>query len=417
MISCVTVPYFAATMEQRDDEALSEKPVVIGGSPWEIRPLFAYSRQVARLGVGPGMSLRRAHFLSPEAHFLPTNRPRYQDQDEALSQLLLDFSDEVEPEALWQEDEAFQAHQQTVGGRTLPARYYLDLDGLPLSEALPLAQHLGRTLRQQFALPPAIGLAEDRFTAQVAAALARPNHALPVEPGREEAFLTGRSIHFLPLDLETDRRLRLLGIRSLGQLAKLPASAIPTQFGSAVKPFHKQARGQDATPVQPLTPAQAISNQQSFPEPIYNSLTLAALLNHIAAELAADLSATLQVCAEIELLWQTEAGDYGQKSVSLREPTSHAAHLGETAKEMLFKKPLRAGIVYLQLTLRGLRPAAAAQLNLFDPAGQVQASEPWSELLRDLSAKFGADLFYRPVAIDINHPLPERRGRLQPLSA
>ena len=417
MISCVTVPYFAATMEQRDDEALSEKPVVIGGSPWEIRPLFAYSQQVARLGVGPGMSLRRAHFLSPEAHFLPTDRPRYQDQDEALSQLLLDFSNEVEPEALWQEDEAFQAHQQTVGGRTLPARYYLDLNGLPLREALPLAQHLGRTLRQQFALPPAIGLAEDRFTAQVAAALARPNHALPVEPGQEESFLTGRSIHFLPLDSETDRRLRLLGIRTLGQLAKLPASAIPAQFGPDIKPFHSQARGQDHTPIQPLIPAQTISSQQSFPEPIYNSLTLTALLSHLAAELAADLCATLQECSEVALLWQTEAGDYGQKSVSLREPTSHAAHLGETAKEMLFKKPLRAGIIYLQLTLLELRPAAAEQLNLFDPANRAQATEPWSVLLRDLAAKFGGDLFYRPVATDSNHPLPERRSRLQPLNA
>ena len=414
MISCISVPYFAATVEQRDDDELSEKPVVIGGSPWEVKPLFAFSRQVASQGVGPGMSLRRAHFLSPDSFFLPTNHPRYQDQDEALSQLMLDFSDSIEPEAIWQQDEAYRPFQQTAGGRTLPARYYIDLDGLPLDEALPLVQHLGKTMREQFALPPTIGLAEDKFTAQVAASVARPNHALPVEAGFENEFLTGRSVHFLPLDNETDRRLRLLGIRTLGQFAGLPDHAIPTQFGVEMKAFHAMARGRGMTPLQPLTPAQTASSQQSFPEPIYNSLTLSALLNHMASELAGDLKATMRVCAAVEILWQTESGDYGQQVLKLREPTASGSHLSDTLKEMMFKKQIRAGITYLQINLSQLSPAAAHQLNLFDPdAPDQKEKEPLGEILRDLLGKYGEGIFYQPVLTDTDHPLPERRFHLQ----
>ena len=37
MIACLSIPYFAAAVERRGDEELANKPLAIGGQPWEAR--------------------------------------------------------------------------------------------------------------------------------------------------------------------------------------------------------------------------------------------------------------------------------------------------------------------------------------------------------------------------------------------
>ncbi len=134
----------------------------------------------------------------------------------------------------------------------------------------------------------------------------------------------------------------------------------------------------------------------------------------MASELAADLKATMRVTAEVEVLWQTESGDYGQQVLKLREPTANGSHLSETLKEMMFRKQIRAGVTYLQINLSQLSSASAQQLNLFDPdAPEQKAAEPLSGILRELLGKYGEGVFYRPVRTDVEHPLPERRFMLQ----
>ena len=54
---------------------------------------------------------------------------------------------------------------------------------------------------------------------------------LDVVEGRIEAFLAAQPVDVLPVPEEMLRRLRLLGIETLGGLAALPRSALAAQFG------------------------------------------------------------------------------------------------------------------------------------------------------------------------------------------
>ena len=145
------------------------------------------------MGVKAGMSLRLAHVLSPAAHFMPAGEVRYGEASGEVVDILLDFADGVEPEELWhpfQDD----GSRSLVIGRSLPARYSLDLTGLPSRETPAFLQHLGRTVQRHTTLVPAVGCAQHWFAAQVAATISRPQHVLPVVAGQEAAFLANRCV-------------------------------------------------------------------------------------------------------------------------------------------------------------------------------------------------------------------------------
>ncbi len=406
MIACLTVPYFAAAVERRDDRGLARRSLIIGGEPWEPLPLYAFSLEGARHGVRPGMSPRAAYLLSPASRFLPPATPRYAGAAGEIVDVLADFTHLIEPESAW---DGRARTLFTASEQVLPARYYLDLEALPLREALPLAQEVGRGVRRLTALPPAIGLAPHKFTARVAATLARPHHALPVPADDEAAFLSSRSLGFLPLERETRRRLRLLGVHTLGQLAGIPLGALREQFGAEIILWHRLAQGQDDSPVTPDPPPTHLEIGHRFPEPVADATRLTALLHHLAGRLARRLAATDQVGQALRLAWETADGQAHVSTHPLRQPTASAVTLRQALDDWLAGASPAQGVTALTVGLLDLLPAAASQLSL------LNAPPPPLPALDRLIARHGAKAFWRASLPEPNHPLPERRFALEPL--
>lgn len=435
MIACVSIPYFAAAVERRALAPLAAAPLAIGGQSWEAKPIFAFSQEVAAQGVKAGMTLRLAHVLSPEARFIPATRPRYAQASGEVFDVLLDFSPDIEPQELWHpfNDTSIRF---SVDGRYLPARYFVDFDTLPVGESLPLAQEMGRFLRAETRLEPAIGLAQERFAAQVAATVSRANRLRLVAPGEDAQFLAGRPISFLPLEGETLRRLRLLGVRTLGELAQLPRAGLAGQFGPAIESLHRLAAGQPGD--RRLSPARTDRRHeeitQTFEPPVTDRQVLEAVVRRMATRLAARLQAEGYEAAQIYLAWEHEDGRRDQNTLALRRATADPLHLSDAWLELLagFVEAWRAaeaaaspdrraaerapaGLTRLMAGSRDLVPAVARQLSLFDAGGEQAEREMWS-VVRALIARHSADLFFRPVLTEADHPLPERRFQLQPFA-
>ena len=409
MIACLAVPYFAAAVERRDEMALAQTSLVVGGRPWEPRPLFGFSHEAARQGVRPGMPLRQAHLLSPASHFLPAAPSRYLDATGEVVDVLVDFTHLVVPEELWQPP-LDGKHTLPAGARTLPARYTVDLEGLPSQEALPLVQEMGRAVRRHTHLEPAVGLAAASFAAQVAAALARPNCVRPVAAGAERGFLADRPVTFLPLEQEMARRLHLLGIRTLGELAALPPAALREQFGSDVLPLYRLARGEAGARPAPQPPAAPEQVSRRFEPPLLAWLALENVLGQVAAELAGRLQAAGLAGRTLRLLLETEDRAPQPLFLPLRRPTAGAGRLAQAAQALLQTATVTAGVTALTVALGDLEPAVARQLSLFAP----QAPPPGDATLPLVMARHETAQFLRPVLLDGAHPLPERRFALHP---
>lgn len=410
MIACLTVPYFAAAVERRAQTALAQRPLVIGGRPWEAGPLFGFSHEAARQGVRPGMPLRQAHVLSPESSFLPAAPLRYTDADGELIDVLAGFTHLIAPEALWQPAES-RKRLLPAGARTLPARYTVDLEALPSPEALSLLQEMGRTVRRHTHLEPAAGLAADPFTAQVAASLAPPNHLRPVEPGAERLFLAERSLDFLPLEREAARRLRLLGIRTLGQLTALSPAALREQFGTGILPFYRLARGEGSASVRPPSAPAQEQVTCRFDPPLVNWLEVQSVLAQIAAELARNLAEATLLGRTLCLLVEPEEGAPQHLSLPLRRPTADAGRLAQATQELAQTLALESGISALTVSLGDLQLAVVQQLSLFEQPAQPGAAEMLSQIMD----RHPAAQFLQPVRVDGAHPLAERRFDWHPV--
>jgi nucleotidyltransferase/DNA polymerase involved in DNA repair len=424
VIACLSIPFFAAAVEERHDRGLARRALVIGGRPWEPRPVYSFSRLAARQGVRPGMSLRLAHTCIPQAEFLPAAEPRYLAAAGQVTDLLADFTPRIEPEALWLPDSRSPDSQPGPAQaltRVLPACYSLDLEQLPSAEALKLAQEIGRRVRGVTELSPAIGLAENKFTAQVAAALTRPNHTRPVSAGGEAEFLADCSLSFLPLEQETARRLRLMGIRTLGQLTALPADQLQEQFGPAILPLVQQAAGRSpqlsrrpdhlaSLPDQP-----AIAARHYFAEPVADRQVIERVLDHLADHVAGQLAEAKLVSRVLYLEWQAESGPPGRLTCPLSQQTADPARLATNLNQLSVQaQPAwHDGLRGLTVTAGELTPRTAYQLALFEPTARPADLSALSLLLN----KHGADAFYRPLLADTQHPLPERRFRLQALAS
>jgi nucleotidyltransferase/DNA polymerase involved in DNA repair len=192
----VRIRHFYCTLEERFDPSLHGLAFVVGtgtGRPNEPGRVIDVSPAALRLGVSPGMPLRRAYRLAPRARFLPASYDRYQP-------------------FLLQVRERYRAYSRII--ESIPiADSFIDLRGceLPFDSPVSLAERLCAELAEM-GLTALIGIASGKTIAELAALLSRKDGrqgVLYIPPGREASF-----VQTLPLAMLL--QLRTAGIGTPG---------------------------------------------------------------------------------------------------------------------------------------------------------------------------------------------------------
>lgn len=256
------IPQFPIQLElQRRGMTRPAVPLVLVSAADEGARVVARTADAGRLGVRLGQPLRIALAHCRDALYWTADPAWYEERHRAwLAQL----------------------HQVTPllddAGTGLGA-VWLGLRGLErhFPDHAALAEELERLTRECLGLLPRIGLASGRFLARLAACRPEPAER-EVPAGEEASFLAGCSIDVLPLDLEARRRLRRLGLHTLGDLAALPRSAVELQCGPAGGRAWDLARGADDPDVAPYQPPVLVRERARFPQPVTHfEFVLAAL--------------------------------------------------------------------------------------------------------------------------------------------
>jgi protein ImuB len=108
---------------------------------------------------------------------------------------------------------------------------------------------------ERFDLPILTGAGPNRFCAYAASWIA---DATIISEGEEAMRLRPLPLNVLDLDPRAAERLQLLGVATLGELARLPHGPFVRRFGRASAQWHDWARGIDRTPFIPRSHAVAI---------------------------------------------------------------------------------------------------------------------------------------------------------------
>jgi DNA polymerase-4 len=223
---------FYASVEQRDDPRLRNRPIAVGGGV-----VLACSYEAKRRGVKTAMGGRQARALCPD---LVIVRPRFDAYVEASKAVF----------------ELFRQTTPMVQGVSIDEAF-LDVAGLHRIDVAPvdIAARLRAQVRDVVGLPITVGVARTPFLAKVASRVAKPDGLLLVLPADEESFL-----HPLPVELlwgvgaVTAAKLHTYGLFTAGDVAALPRSVLTGTLGPAAgSHLHAVVHG--------LTPARVVVGQ------------------------------------------------------------------------------------------------------------------------------------------------------------
>src|SRR5881392_1043891 len=215
----VRIRHFYCTLEEMFDPTLRGQAFVVGtgtGRPNEPGRVIDVSPAALRLGVSPGMPLRRAYRLAPRARFLPASYDQYQP-------VLLKLR------------ERYRVYSRII--ETVPvADAFIDLRGCELSFDSPvtLAERLCAEIAEMH-LTALIGIANGKAIAELAALMSRKDGrrgVLYIPAGREASF-----VQTLPLSMLLKLRAAGTGIPSalpdLGEQEEKPGSRPPEIEGKS----------------------------------------------------------------------------------------------------------------------------------------------------------------------------------------
>jgi len=271
----VDLDAFFAAVEQRDRPELRGKPVIVGGDPRSRGVVSTCSYEARKFGVHSAMPLRTALHLCPNGIFLPVDGAKYQRVSREVMAVLRRFTPAVEQVSI---DEAF-----------------LDVAG---SEALfgpapEIARRIKAEVVSATGLTVSVGVATNKLIAKVGSDLRKPDGLVVVAPGAEAAFLAPLEIRRLwGIGPKTAERLHGLGIRTIGELAALPAETLTRALGDYGATLHDRALGIDEDPViGGGEAAKSVSHETTFAvdvtDPAEIERTLLALTEGVSARLRA----------------------------------------------------------------------------------------------------------------------------------
>lgn len=250
----VDMDAFFVSVEELYDPSLKGKPVVVGGRPDQRGVVSAASYAARKFGVHSAMPLRTAYKLCPHAIFIDVHRERYSEYSARVHAVLDGFSPVVEMASV---DEA-----------------YLDLTGASRLYGPPLAaaHKLHQRIKAATKLNCSIGVSGSRMVSKVASDQAKPNGVLWIVPGSEAAFLAPLAVRKIPgVGKVSEKQLHSLGIRKVGDLARLDEKFLEERFGKWGLALAGKSRGFDAggwfdTELGAYEEPKSISHEHTFDE-------------------------------------------------------------------------------------------------------------------------------------------------------
>ena len=266
----VDMDAFFVSVEELFDPSLKGKPVVVGGRANERGVVSAASYEARKFGVHSAMPLRTAYKLCPQAIFVDGHPDRYRESSRQVYDVLHSFSPLVEMASI---DEA-----------------YIDMTGTERLHGSPLqaAHRLHEKMKAATRLNCSIGISASRLVAKISSDQAKPNGVLWIIPGCEAAFLAPLDVRKVPgVGKVTEKNLHALGIRKVGDLARLDEKFLEERFGKWGLALAGKSRGEDAggwydTEIGEDSGPKSISHEHTFSEDTADVAQLEATLARLS---------------------------------------------------------------------------------------------------------------------------------------
>jgi DNA polymerase-4 len=367
---------FFVAVERLLDPALVGKAVLVGGSP-EHRGVVASASYEARArGVRSAMPMAQALRLCPEAIRVPPRHGVYGQHSRRVMALLGDYTPIVEQVSV---DEAF-----------------LDLTGTEglHGPAPEVAARIQQRVQDELGLSCSLGVASCKLVAKIACSTGKPHGLVVVPNGQEAAFLAPMPVEALwGVGEATSRRIRALGIHTIGQLAAWPGHGLRHALGDSGSALQRAAKGIDERPVTPERERKSYSHERTFAVDERDAVRLRRTLLGMADGLTSQLRQDHVLARTVRIKLRSSSYETQTRQVRLEQPTDHADEVFKAALELFDASWDRRPVRLIGVAVTDLLTVGGTQLDLF--AHDDQRRTRLSRAVDDIRDRFGTEAITR----------------------
>ncbi len=245
-IAHVDCDAFYCSVEKRDNPAIRNKPVVVGGGRRGVVSAACYHARV--YGVRSAMPMFQALKLCPNAVVVSGSMDKYAYEGGRIREMMRALTPLVEPLSI---DEAF-----------------LDLTGTERLHGRSPAQSLIKLqndILQEIGVTVSIGLSYNKFLAKTASDLDKPNGFAVLGEHDAQAFLAKQSVGFVyGIGPAFAAKLEKGGLRTIADVRRRTDKEMAQRFGDGGLRLARLARGEDHRRVNPVSDRKSVSAETTF---------------------------------------------------------------------------------------------------------------------------------------------------------
>ncbi|MGP0060439.1 MAG: DNA polymerase IV [Beijerinckiaceae bacterium] len=375
---------FYAAVEKRDNPALRDKPLIVGGGK---RGVVATCCYVARTyGIRSAMPMFKALAACPQAVVLPPDLTKYAAVGRQIRKLMTQLTPLVEPLSI---DEAF-----------------LDLSGTEalhgMSPALTLAR-FARQIETEIGITVSIGLSYCKFLAKIASDLDKPRGFAVIGRNEAKAFLASKPTGLIwGVGRIAQERLARDGFRLIGDLQVRKESELVRLYGQEGRRLWRLAQGQDERRVEPEHAAKSLSAETTFECDLSTAEELIPILYRLSEKVAARLKRAQLSSRAITLKLKTANFRIRTRSRTGLAATQLSGRLFASARDLLLPELDGTKFRLIGLAAGELCPAAEADHGDLVDAG-VAREKAAETAIDKLRAKFGPTAVVKGITFRNGH--------------
>ena len=225
---------FYASVEMQRHPNLRDKPLAVCGSQEERHGIVLTANYIAKpYGVKTGMAIWQAKQRCPDLVTLPPDMDEYIRISRFAREIYEDYTDQVEPFGL---DECWLDVTGSVG-----------LYGSPMS----IAREISNRIKFELGITASIGVADNKITSKLGSDYKKPDAITQISESNYKEIVYPLPVEdLLYVGPATSKKLRSIGISTIGRLAECPKDVLQRRLGKMGLVLSTFARGLDISPVQ-----------------------------------------------------------------------------------------------------------------------------------------------------------------------
>lgn len=376
---------------------LRDKPLAVCGDPEARHGIILTANYIAKgCGVKTGMAIWQAKQRCPELITLPTDMKEYIRFSKMAREIYEEYTDQVEAFGL---DENWLDVTGSVG-----------LFGSPMT----IAREISDRIKFELGITASIGVANNKITAKLGSDYKKPDAITRIEEDNYKEVVYPLPVEdLLYVGPATSRKLRSIGVSTIGRLAEMPVDVLVGKLGKMGAVLHAFANGKDISPVQRTDYVRAIKsvgNSATTPRDLVNNEDVHLMCLLLAESVASRMRELASRCTVVEIYVRDKNLNSFTRQRKLDTPTCSSQEIASVAFELFqanyhWREPIRS------IGVRGsdlVEATEQVQLSLYPEDSRREKWERIDRTVERLRDRYGylvvqkATIFTDPLLGRIN---------------